>query len=212
MARNLELLLLESVDSLGIVGDVVRVKRGFARNYLLPMGLAEFPTPKKLESLKEARAKALAEIAALRSQREATIVRLGGISIKLVRSCNSNGMLYGSVTQRDVSDALAAIGHDVGMRAVRLPASIRRAGEYHVPIQFERDLKAEITLIIESDQPIELSEGVEVDEEGEMIVRKPGRERKAQEPAAAAAPAAASDAAPAAEAAPKAKAKAKSKA
>ena len=70
MARkSVELLLNRTVENLGIVGDVVKVKPGFARNYLLPHQIAEHPTPEKIEALKEARAKAQAELAKLRSER-----------------------------------------------------------------------------------------------------------------------------------------------
>ncbi len=77
MARNTELLLLETVENLGIVGDVVKVKSGYARNYLLPHGVAEPPTPTKVEALKEQRAKAQTELAAARSHREKVIEDLG---------------------------------------------------------------------------------------------------------------------------------------
>ena len=72
MSKPVELLLLRNVENLGIVGDVVKVRAGFARNYLLPLALAEHPTPEKIEALKDARAKAQAELAALRSRREGT--------------------------------------------------------------------------------------------------------------------------------------------
>ncbi len=83
MAKNIELLLTRSVENLGIVGDIVHVKPGFARNFLLPHGLAEFPTPSKIESLKEARAKAQAELAELRAVREGLVAELQGVSIRM---------------------------------------------------------------------------------------------------------------------------------
>ena len=92
--RHIELLLLESVENLGIVGDIVKVKRGYARNYLLPHGIAEFPTPTKIESLKEARAAAQAELSQLRAAREELIGRMEEVTISLVRSCNDRGILY----------------------------------------------------------------------------------------------------------------------
>jgi large subunit ribosomal protein L9 len=155
MARSIELLLLRSVENLGIVGDVVRVKPGYARNYLLPHALAEHPTPEKIESLKDARAKAQAELAALRKQREQTVAKLAEHKITLVRSCNDQGLLYGSITQRDIADALAAEGFPVDMRAVRLSQPFRRIGSYHCLIQFERDLKADITIEVKPDRVLE---------------------------------------------------------
>ncbi|MDZ4753591.1 MAG: 50S ribosomal protein L9 [Phycisphaerae bacterium] len=155
MARMIELLLLRNVENLGIVGDVVKTKPGHARNYLLPHALAEFPTPEKIESLKEARAKAQAELSALRARREQTVTKLVEHKITLVRSCNDQGLLYGSITQRDIADALVAEGFAVDMRSVRLSQPFRRIGTYHCLIQFERDLKADITIDVKADRMLE---------------------------------------------------------
>jgi large subunit ribosomal protein L9 len=156
MARPVELLLLRNVENLGIVGDIVKVRAGYARNYLLPHALAEHPTQEKVEALKEARAKALAELAAQRALREETIGKLTGVAIKLVRSCNDQGVLYGSITQRDIADALVAAGYAVDMRAVRLAAPFRRIGSYTCLIQFEKELKADITIEVSADRALEM--------------------------------------------------------
>lgn len=155
MARNVELLLTETIENLGIVGDIVKVKPGFARNYLLPHAMAEFPTAEKIEALKEERAKAQAMLAKLRSEREALMARMNAVEITLSRSCNDQGVLYGSISQRDISDALLAAGYGVDVRSVRLSQSIRRVGAYHVPIQFEKDLKTEVTLHVKADRLLE---------------------------------------------------------
>jgi large subunit ribosomal protein L9 len=155
MSKSIELLLLRNVENLGIVGDVVSVRAGFARNYLLPHALAEHPTPEKIDALKDARAKAQAELAALRARRESTIAKLVEKKITLVRSCNDQGLLYGSITQRDISDALVAEGFEVDMRAVRLAQPFRRVGSYSCLIQFERDLKAEIAIDVKPDRMLE---------------------------------------------------------
>ncbi|MSR29382.1 MAG: 50S ribosomal protein L9 [Phycisphaerales bacterium] len=156
MARQYELLLLETIENLGLVGDVVKVRPGYARNYLLPNEMAEAPTPEKIESLKEARAKAEAEVSKQRAQREAIITRLNGVTITLIRPCNDQGVLYGAVTQRDISDKLVTEGYGVDMRAVRLTNPMRRIGSQHVTIQFGRDLIAEITVEVKPDRIIEL--------------------------------------------------------
>jgi len=156
MARPVELLLLRNVENLGIVGDIVKVRAGYSRNYLLPHALAEHPTQEKVEALKEARAKALAELAAQRALREDTIGKLTGVAIKLVRSCNDQGVLYGSITQRDIADALVAAGYAVDMRAVRLAAPFRRIGSYTCLIQFEKELKADITIEVSADRALEM--------------------------------------------------------
>jgi large subunit ribosomal protein L9 len=155
MARSTELLLLNTVENLGIVGDLVKVKPGFARNFLLPHGLAEFPTPEKIEALKEARQKALAEVQKARAGREELLARMNSVEISLIRSCNDQGALYGSISQRDIADALQAAGYGVDPRAVRLSQTIRRVGTYHVPIQLDRDLRGEIHLIVQPDRKLE---------------------------------------------------------
>ena len=155
MARNIELLLLQTVENLGIVGDVVRVKAGYARNYLCPHGLAVPPSPGKIEALKGARAKAEAEMTALRANREQLLERLTDVTVTIERSCNDQGALYGSVTQRDVTDCLIEQGYGVDVKSVRLSHPIRRIGSYPVSIQFDKDLRAEVTLIVNPDRELE---------------------------------------------------------
>ncbi|MHC4792945.1 MAG: 50S ribosomal protein L9 [Planctomycetota bacterium] len=168
--RTITLLLNQNVESLGIVGDVVTVKPGYARNFLLPLGIAEAPTDERVEALKAARAEALAELEQVRGERKKIIDALEEMSITLVRSCNDRGVLYGSVTQRDISDGLTELGHAVDERAVRLANPIRRVGDYPVVIQFEKDLRAQIHIVVEADRSLaEESEEMEFDNEGELI-------------------------------------------
>jgi large subunit ribosomal protein L9 len=155
--KNVELLLLDSIEHLGIVGDVVKVRPGYARNYLLPMLLAEKPTPEKIESLKEARAAALAKQAQMRADREALIEKLAEMKLVLVRSCNDQGQLYGAVTQRDIADELTAQGYAVDMRAVRLSNPIRRIGAWVCTIQFDRDLKTDIHVHVNADRVLDIA-------------------------------------------------------
>ena len=130
--KSIELLLNENVEGLGIVGDVVKVKPGFARNYLLPLGIAEAPTEERIEALKEARSTAQAELKEIREGRKSVIGQLFEQTFDLIRSCNDRGVLYGSVTERDISDALIQAGHTVDERSIRLAQPIRRLGEFHV--------------------------------------------------------------------------------
>ena len=168
--KNIELLLNETIEHLGIVGDVVTVKPGYARNYLLPLGIAEVPTEEKVEALKELRKTAKAELEALRAQRVETVGKLENITVKLTRSCNDQGVLYGSVTQRDISDALQEGDMMVDERAVRLNQPIRHVGSYSVAIQFEKDLRAEIGIEVIADRALEeLDDEMEFDDDGELI-------------------------------------------
>jgi large subunit ribosomal protein L9 len=192
--RQVTLLLNRNVESLGIVGDVVKVRPGYARNYLLPLGIAEVPSDERIAELKAAREQALAELQRVRSERRGIIETLEGMAIALVRSCNDRGILYGSVTQRDISDALIELGHSVDERAVRLANPIRRIGEYPVVIQFEREMRVEIQIRVEADRSIaDENEEMEFDNEGELIVKT--KKAKPAEAAAEEAPAETADAA-----------------
>jgi large subunit ribosomal protein L9 len=184
--KNVELLLNETIEHLGIVGDVVTVKPGYARNFLLPLGIAEVPTEEKVEALKELRKTAKAELEALRAQRVETVGKLENITVKLTRSCNDQGVLYGSVTQRDISDALQEGDMMVDERAVRLNQPIRHVGSYSVAIQFEKDLRAEIGIEVIADRTLEeLDDEMEFDDDGELIEKKkaPAAEAPADEEA-----------------------------
>jgi large subunit ribosomal protein L9 len=181
--RQVTLLLNRNVESLGIVGDVVNVRPGYARNYLLPLGIAEVPSEERIAELQAARELAVAELQRVRSERRNIIDTLEGMAIALVRSCNDRGILYGSVTQRDISDALNELGHAVDERAVRLANPIRRIGEYPVVIQFEKEMRVEIQIRVEADRSIaDETEEMEFDNEGELII-KPKKAPAAEAPA-----------------------------
>jgi large subunit ribosomal protein L9 len=182
--KQVTLLLNRNVESLGIVGDVVKVRPGYARNYLLPLGIAEVPTDERIADLQAARAEAMAELETLRSERRGIISALEDIAISLVRSCNDRGILYGSVTQRDIADGLNELGHRVDERAVRLANPIRRVGEYPVVIQFEKEMKVEVIIKVDADRSIaEESEEMEFDNEGELIEKPSRKARDAEESA-----------------------------
>jgi large subunit ribosomal protein L9 len=157
MARNIELLLTENVDGTGIVGDVVRVRKGFARNYLLPRGMATQPSEEMIRNLAAKRAEVQRQLAELRRQREETTARLAGFELKLVRSCNDQGILYAAITQHDIATALGAAGFPgIKDREVRLGQTIKRIDKYAVHIKLDSDLDAEISLVVESDRPLDL--------------------------------------------------------
>ena len=118
--KRIELLLTENVDNLGIVGDVVKVRPGYARNYLLPHSLAEKPTEGAKKKVAARRAQVEAELKARRDQQEKLIEKLNGFEVTLKRSHNEEGLLYGSVTQHDIVLALAEEGLHLSERDVRI--------------------------------------------------------------------------------------------
>ena len=143
---------------------------GFARNFLIPMGIAEIPTPEKIEALAAEREIALQRYEENQTVQAALIERLADVALTLTRSANDQGGLYGSVTQRDISDALAENDFVVPTRAVRLHQAIRRVGEYSVTIQFGKDLRTDIEIIVNPDRPLEDREEMEFDDEGNLMI------------------------------------------
>ena len=144
------------------------------------MGLAEIPTPEKIEALASDRAIALQNYEEDQSKQAVLIKRLEDVALTITRSANDQGGLYGSVTQRDISDALAENDFKIPIRAVRLHQAIRRIGEYSVTIQFGKDLRTDIDIIVNPDRPLEDREEMEFDNEGNLIMVS-GSSKKAPE-------------------------------
>lgn len=155
MARNVKLLLVENVDSIGIVGDVVNVRTGFARNFLLPRNLATQPDDKLIAKLAGKRADAQKMLAEKRKEREALSQRLQGVAITLIRSCNDAGVLYASITQQDVATELNKAGFGVTPRDIRIAQTIKRVDSFELHIKLDTDLDATVKLKIEADRKID---------------------------------------------------------
>lgn len=158
MKKTVELLLVDSVDGLGIVGDVVNVRLGYARNFLLPRALATTPSEQLIKELAGRRADAQRVVAEQRASREAMVEKLEGVEVALERSCNDLGHLYGSVTQQDIAKALIEQGFAVKARDVRLNQTIKRVGDYEIHVKPESDLEAVVKLHVKADRPLELDQ------------------------------------------------------
>lgn len=180
MKRTLQLLLTDNVDGLGIVGDVVDVKTGYARNFLLPRGYATKPSEEAMAELAERRKEAEKMVAERRADRERIVDKLEGLELTIARSCNDFGMLYGSVTQRDVAKELGEKGYSLKPREVRLSQAIKRVDSYEIPIKLDADLEATITLRVVADRELPTDDDrveMEFDNEGNLI--EPGSRRSA---------------------------------
>ncbi|MEX0775599.1 MAG: 50S ribosomal protein L9 [Phycisphaeraceae bacterium] len=151
--KYIKVLLTENVEGTGIVGDVVEVRPGFARNFLLPRGMATDPTPGNVKRLASRRAVVEKEMQIRREQLEALLEKLKGYELTLQRSANEQGILFGGVSQHDISEALKAEGLDVDDRAVRIGQQIKRLDSYMIPIVLASDLKTDIKLWVVSDKP-----------------------------------------------------------
>src|SRR5690606_28953474 len=159
MAKTVKLLLTETVDNLGIVGDVVNVRLGYARNYLLPRQMATTPSEEALKAIAAKRAEAERMLAEQRKQREQLIKKLDGLEVTIQRSCNDQGILYASVTQQEIATALTSLGYPVKPRDVRLQQPIKRVDTYEIHIKFEADLEAAVKLWVVADRKLDIDRG-----------------------------------------------------
>ena len=156
MSKSLKLLLTENVEALGIVGDVVTVRVGYARNFLLPRDLATKPSDEKIKALASKRALAEKQLAELRRQRQELTGKLQGVEVTLVRSCNDQGVLYGSISQQDIATALGTMGHAVKPRDIRIAQVMKRVDKYEVQVKLDTDLVATVKLTVQADRKLDL--------------------------------------------------------
>ena len=148
----MEVILLEKIRRLGDLGDKVRVRAGFGRNYLIPQGKAVPATPENIAKLEAQRAeleKAQAEALAAANERAA---RLNDLTVTLRRKAGEEGKLYGSVSTADIAEAVTAMGIDLHKHEVRLPdGPFRSTGQFEVGLNLHADVDAKINLIIEAE-------------------------------------------------------------
>ena len=148
----MQVILLEKVQNVGDLGQVVKVKPGFARNFLIPQGKAKRATPENLKLLEERRAeleKAAADKLALAQDRAS---KLEGITIQITQKAGVDGRLFGSVTNVDIVEALAGQGHEIEKAMIRMPAGpLKQVGEYPLTVALHADVTAQITVSVLGD-------------------------------------------------------------
>jgi len=147
----MEVILLQKVDNVGGIGDLVRVKSGYARNYLIPQGKATLATPEnkaKFESRRaELEAKAAAELAAAQDRAK----KLEGLVLKIEMQAGAEGKLFGSVGTVDISEAIGKKGVEVERSEIRLPEGpLRVVGEHQIELHLHTDVNVEIKVVIEA--------------------------------------------------------------
>lgn len=144
----MEVILREDVKSLGKAGELVKVKPGYARNFLLPKGLAyEATEGNRKRILAESKAR-MAKLEHEAGEARAMAAKLGGVSLSLTRKAGEGDRLFGSITAQDLADALAAQGHAVDKRKIELEHPIKTIGQHTVPVRLHHDVTAEIRVTV----------------------------------------------------------------
>jgi large subunit ribosomal protein L9 len=142
----MKVLLRRNIPKLGKIGELVEVKPGYARNFLLPQRLAVQPTQANLRAVEREKQRYLEELARMRGQLEAKAQLLAGKEITIRARANEEGLLYGSIGPAQIAAALAEQNLFVDQGTVELDSAIRKLDKYAVAIRFADDIRAEITL------------------------------------------------------------------
>ena len=160
----MEVILLERVEKLGQIGDVVTVKNGFARNYLLPRKKALRSNAANRKIFEANRAQIVADNAARRGNAEAEAKTIDGVTITLIRQASNTGQLYGSVSSRDLAEALTADGHKVTKAAIVLDRPIKSIGLTTVKVALHAEVSVSIKVnVARSPEEADLqAQGVDV--------------------------------------------------
>lgn len=148
----MEIILLEKVENLGGLGDKVRVKSGYARNFLIPEGKAKYATPANIAEFEAKRAELEKAAAEALEVAQARAGQLADLTVELTALAGGEGKLFGSIGTQDIADAVTAAGVPVERREVRLPeGAIRQTGEYEITLHLHSDVNAAIKLVVNAE-------------------------------------------------------------
>ncbi len=143
----MQIILLEKIANVGNLGDVVKVKEGYARNFLIPQGKAKRATPENLKAIEARRAELEAAANEKLNASQALATKLEGMSITIMQKAGVDGRLFGSVTNVDIVDALRAQGVDVEKAMIRMPGGpLKQVGDYPLTVALHTDVTAHITV------------------------------------------------------------------
>ena len=145
----MKVILLSDQRHTGRRGEIVQVKPGYARNFLLPRGLASLATPGNIKSFEQQRAKIDAQHAAEMASAVAAAAEIEGVKVSLTKRATDNETLYGSVSPSEIEDALAAKGIKVDRRDIDLAGGIKTLGDHPVRISLHPEVTAEIRVLVE---------------------------------------------------------------
>ena len=155
----MQLLLKEDIEHLGRRGDIVTVKNGYARNFLLPHNKAIAMTERNLKHIERAKATILKEEAEKRARLEELAKMLSAVSCDIPRKATDEGHLYGSVGPREVVASLAAVGHTIDEDEIDLDEHIKEVGLYRVPIALHEGVAAQVKVWVLPEEETPSSEG-----------------------------------------------------
>ena len=145
----MQIILMEKVINLGQLGDVVKVKNGYARNFLIPQGKAKRATPAAIAEFDARRAELEKTQAEILAGAQAHATKLDGLLVQISQKAGVDGKLFGSVTNADIEEALKAQGFEIERTMIRMPqGSLKQVGDYPVTIALHSDVLAHIVVSV----------------------------------------------------------------
>ena len=145
----MQVILMEKVVNLGGLGDVVKVRDGYARNFLIPQGKAKRVTPENLAEFEKRRAELESQQAEKLSAAQEKAAKLEGMMVQITRKAGVDGRLFGSVTNFDIAEALKVLGHEVEKADIRMPQGpLKLVGDAQVQIALHSDVLVNITVSV----------------------------------------------------------------
>ena len=149
----MEIILLEQVVNLGRLGDLVNVKEGYARNYLIPQGKAQRATKENLAEFEQKRAELEAQQAKILSDAQTKYEKIDGASIEIMQKAGVDGRLFGSVTHYDIADALNVQGYEINKNQIQMPTGpLKQIGEASISVSLHAEVVATITVTVTPEQ------------------------------------------------------------
>lgn len=144
----MQVILREDVDNLGKIGDLVKVKPGYARNYLVPTKKAIEATPKNVKAMEHAKKMVSDRVRTLKKAATADADRIKSLAVTIKAKVGEEGKLFGSVTTMDIADAMQAQGVVIDKRKIMLEEPIKRTGDYTVPVKLHTDVVADLKVSV----------------------------------------------------------------
>lgn len=149
----MEIILMDKVANLGNLGDVVKVKQGYARNYLIPQGMAKRATKINIAEFEQKKAELERVAGEKLAAAQARAAKLEGFVLQLAQKAGVDGRLFGSVGNADIAEGLQAQGHEVSKAEVRLPEGpFKMIGEYDVTLALHTDVSVDIKIVVTPEQ------------------------------------------------------------
>lgn len=145
---NTTILLREDIEHVGGRGEIVKVKAGYARNYLLPQKFATLATKGNVKQIEQERAALLKRAAIEKATAEAQLDQMSNITLSFERKAGEHGTLFGSVTSMDIADALNAKGYEIDRRKIALKDAIKETGEYTVNVKLHREVTLVVPIVV----------------------------------------------------------------